>query len=53
MLHKTEHTLPMLLKRGGSKGRFLGVIQLKDLKQGAHMWLDSELYLMKQGSDQE
>lgn len=53
MLHKTDHTLPMLLRRGGSKGRFLGVLRLKDLKQGPHMWLDSERYLMERGSDQE
>lgn len=36
----------MLLRRGGSKGRFVGVLRPKDLKQGPHMWLDSERYLM-------
>lgn len=53
MLQKADHTQAVLLRRGGSKGGFLGVSRQTDLKQGAHMWLDCECYLMAQGSDQE
>lgn len=53
MLQKADHTHAVLLRRGGSKGDFLGVSRQTDLKQGAHMWLDCECYLMAQGSDQE